>query len=68
MAERSKRVEEEVLDEYEDREMEIRNDGTDCGCNGDAESGGGDETDSERETGERDAIGLGRGLSAAGDG
>ena len=47
MAECSERVEgEEVLDEYEDGEMEVGNDdGTDRGRDGDAESGRGDETE-----------------------
>ena len=66
MAEPSERVEgEEILDEYEDGDMEVaRDDGSDHGGDGDAESGGGGETESERETGgvrERDTIGRGRG-------
>ena len=50
MAEPSERVEgEEILDEYEDGDMEVaRDDGSDHGWDGDAESGGGGETESDR--------------------
>ena len=53
MAEPSERVEgEEILNEYEDGDMEVaRDDGSDHGGDGDVESGGGGETGSERETG-----------------
>ena len=66
MAEPTERVEgREILDEYKDGEMEVsRDDRSDDGQDGDAESGGGGETGSEQETGgvrERDTIGRGRG-------